>query len=216
MRSEFLVVLKHNRKPLQGVSVRVTSNTEGTVTSRFAGVTASDGVVRVAGLAPGEYWLNAELLGISAADHCFHVAQRASRKARQRATYDWGEFATATPRAEGRLVDSQMGTGGTPLWNLVHQVTVPIGGSTLKLQNPFTGDTFATQSGADGAFAFGHVPDGIYVLHVEGGRSNRSFDGTDKLVRIIPTASGDTLVLTKEDPVGGSCGGTSLEVLMAK
>jgi hypothetical protein len=106
----------------------------------------------------------------------------------------------------GRLVDSQRDTGGTPLWNIVHGDTVPIRGSTLK----------HTQPGADGAFAFGHVPDGIYVLHVEGGRSSRSFDGTDKLVRVIATASRDTLVLTNEDPGGGSCGGISLEVLKTK
>ena len=186
------------------------------MTVRFSGLTASDGVVDVATLASGEYWLNADLLGISAADQCFHVAQRASRKARRRATYEWGRFAAVTQRAAGRLVDAQAGTGGTPLWNLAHRTRVPISGSMLKLKNPFTGDVLATRSDVHGAFAFDHIPSGIYVLHVEGGSSNRAFDGTIQLIRISSTATGDTLVLTRQDPGRGSCGGTFLEVVTAK
>lgn len=216
MRGDFLVVVKHAGKPLPGVRVRVTSSAEGTVTVRFSGLTASDGLVHVATLAPGEYWLNADLLGISAADQCFHVAQRASRRARHRATYEWGSFAAATQRAAGRLVDAQAGTGGTPLWNLAHRRSVPISGSTVQLKNPFADHTLATKSDLHGAFAFDHVPNGIYVLHVEGGNSNRPFDGTDQLIRISSAATGDTLVLTRQDPGGGSCGGTLLEVVTAK
>jgi len=211
-RRDFTVVLKHEGKPLQGASVEVTYNTERSVAVRFYGVAGSDGTVRITGLAPGEYWLNAELLGISAAYHCFHVSQRTSGNAKHRMTYKWGNFAVATRRVAGTLMDSQPGTGGTPVWNLVHRLSLPISGSKLILQNPFTGAVFSANSDRAGAFAFDDIPSGLYVLHVEGGRSNRDFDTADKLVRITPTAKGDTLLLTKSDPGGGSCGGTILEL----
>lgn len=211
-RRDFLVVIKHDGKPLRGATVEITSNAEGKLATRFSGVTASNGVVRVDGLLPGEYWLNAELMGVNAAYHCFHVAQRASRTAEQRVKYEWGDFALATRQVAGRLIDSQPGTGETPLWNQIHRRNLPISESRLKLQDPLSGRVFLSTSGGDGAFAFHAIPDGLYVLHIEGGRSNRDFEGADKLIRVSAKAKGSRLTLTKRDAGGGDCGGTVLEL----
>jgi hypothetical protein len=210
--SEFVVVLRHDGKSLPGAGVTITSYTEGIISTRFSAKTASNGSVRVSGLPPGEYWLQADFLGITAAYHCFHLAQTTSRAAKQRVTYEWGDFASTTREAAGRMVDSQPGTGGSPLWNLIHRVEIPISGSRLKLQDPFTGATFVTESDMVGAFAFRGIPDGLYVLHAEGGTSNRDFDATDQLIRLTPKAKGNKLILTKRDAGGGDCGGTTLEV----
>jgi len=98
LRPEFVVRVTHGDKPLQGVSVRVSSAAEGNVNNLFSGVTAADGSVRVVSLPPGEYWLNAELLGIVAGTECFHVDPRPTRKGKKKVSYDWGDLAPATWR----------------------------------------------------------------------------------------------------------------------
>jgi hypothetical protein len=212
MRRDFVVRVKHDGRALKGVSVRVTGNVENVTKLAFSGMTDFNGMVHVTDLSAGNYWLNIDLLGISAADECFHIARHSSMKARRKATYRWGDDAPATRRIAGRLIDSQPGKGGAPLWNLVHRVEIPISGATLKLQNPVTGEAFSTTSDQVGLFAFDRIPSGTYVLHAEGGRSNRDYDTTDLLIRLSPTATGDSVVLTRRDASGGSCGGTSLEL----
>jgi hypothetical protein len=101
------------------------------------------------------------------------------------------------------------------LWNLVHRVNVPISGARLRLQNPTTGAVFSATSDQDGVFAFDRIPSGTYVLHAEGGKSWRDYEVTDVLITLSPTASKNTLVLTRRDPGGGDCGGTSLDLLEA-
>ena len=214
MRREFVVMVKHQGKPLAGVSVQISRDAENVArVTGFSGVTGVDGTVPVTDVPAGDYWLNAELLGIKAAYHCFHVAQPQSRKAKGRVTYEWGDLAPATRRIAGSLIDSQPGKGGTPLWNFVHPVKVPISGARLRLQNPITGEAFNTASDQGGVFAFDQIPSGTYVLHAEGGRSDRDYDGTDLLIRLSPVASRNTLVLTRRDAIGGSCGGTLLDLL---
>lgn len=65
-------------------------------------------------------------------------------------------------RPAGVVVDSQPGTGGTPLWNLAHPVTVPIASAVLHLQNAKTREIFTAISDQHGEFQFGSVPDGTY------------------------------------------------------
>ena len=209
LQRDFAVLVKHEGKPLQGVSISVTDNA---ATVRFSGVTASNGKVRVAGLPPGDYWFRADLLGVNAAYHCFHIAERASRRAKQRMTYEWGDLAPAFSRIAGTLIDSQPGTGDTPLWNVVHRVNVPVREARLELRNPLTGAVFSTVSDQNGAFAVNGVPAATYVLHIEGGKSGRDYDATDLLINLSPRATKDMIVLTRREAAGGSCGGTSLEL----
>lgn len=217
LRPEFVVRVTHGDKPLQGVSVRVSSAAGGNVNNLFSGVTAADGSVRVVNLPPGEYWLNAELLGIVAGTECFHVDPRPTRKAKKKVSYDWGDLAPATRQVAGRLIDSQPGHGGTPIWNQLHRVDTPISEARLRLQDPLTGAVYSTLSDSDGHFSFGSIPNGIYVLHIEGGTapSGRGFDSSDHLIRLsdTDTAKGDMLLLSHRDAGAGSCGGTYLELL---
>lgn len=214
MRQDFAVTVTHDGKPLAGVAVQVTSSVEGKNRQPFSGITSGDGTVHVTNLPSGEYWLNAELLGISAAYECFHVSNRPSRKAKGKLTYEWGDEAPGTQRIAGKLIDSQPGNGGTPLSNLIHRIEVPISGAGLKLQNPTTGAVYTTTSDHNGDFAFDTIPTGTYVLHIEGGGAGeRGYDATDLLIELNFHATRNALLLTRRDAGGGSCGGTYLDLL---
>jgi hypothetical protein len=208
MRQDFVVTIKHGGKPLAGVAVQISGNEK-----QFTLPTSTDGRVHVTDLPPGDYWLDAQLLGISAAYQCFHVADRPTREAKRKLTYEWGDEAPATQRIAGKLIDSQPGKGGTPLWNLVHRTDVPIVGASLKLRSPTTGAVYSTTSGHDGRFGFDTIPAGTYVLHVEGGSAGeRGYDATDQLIELSPQGSRSLILLKRRDAGGGSCGGTSLEL----
>jgi WD40 repeat protein len=208
MHSDFEVLITHEGKPLGGVRVQVAINGE----SKFTAMTGLDGKVHVTNLPVGEYWLDAELLGVNAGSGCFHVAPRTSRKAKLRINYEWGDLAPATRRLAGRLIESEPGKGGTPIWNTINRTNVPIGSANLRLQNPVTGRVLETTSDRDGSFSFDAIPNGTYVLHVDGGKSVRDYDATDVLIKVSPNATRDSLLLTRSDPGGGSCGGMSLEL----
>ncbi|HSZ62849.1 MAG TPA: carboxypeptidase-like regulatory domain-containing protein [Terriglobales bacterium] len=208
MQQNFVVAIAHGGKPLTGVAVQIKGNAK-----EFTVFTASDGKARITDLPPGVYWLDVEFLGIGAAYRCFHVSDRPTSRAKRRLRYEWGDEAPATRRLAGSLIDSQPNKTGTPLWNLLHPVDVPIVGANLKLQNPTTGAIYTTLSDSQGDFAFDTVPAATYVLHIEGGRvGDRSYDATDQLVELSPQASRDTLVFKRSAGGGGSCGGTSLEL----
>lgn len=214
VRPIFTVTVKHESTPLAGVTVEVTSNRSGEDSViAFSGVTASDGSIQVS-LPPGDYWIRADLLSVNAAYHCFHVGQTPSRKAKRSLKYEWGDLAPATKRVAGRLIDSQPGKGGTSIWNLVHRVQVPISGALLTLRSPFTGRTYHATSDSEGMFSLSQIPNGIYVLHIEGGKAGeREYEGTDQLLAVSAKANRDSLLFVRRDAGAGSCGGTSLELV---
>ena len=209
MRPNFVVAVKFHGRPLRGVNVRVTGNASSV---RFSGVTASNGAVQVEALVPGDYWLDAQLLGTGVAYLCFHVAEHPPLSAKRRMAYQWGDDAPATRRVAGKLIDSQPDTGDNPIWNIVHRVDVPIREARLRLQDPVRGEVYNTVSDQDGNFAIDDAPRGTYVLHIEGGRGARDYEGTDLLLSLDPRAARDTLKLSRRNPGGGSCGGTYLEL----
>lgn len=208
LQGTFVVSVRHRGKPIGGVRVEIMANGE----RKLSVATGPDGNARITSLSPGEYWLDTDLLGISAGSQCFHIASRSSLRAKKRIAYDWGDLAPGFRRAAGRLIDSEPGKGGSPIWNMIHRVEVPIRGAHLKLQDPIDGTTREATSAEDGSFSFDGMPRGTYVLHAEGGQSDRDYESTDQLIRIGPTAKRDTLLLVRRDAGGGSCGGTSLEL----
>ena len=213
MRRDFTVLIKHDGEPLQRVRVQVTSSNGTENTLRFSGITDASGKVYVKDLAPGDYWLNAALLGIDAADLCFHVSEKAFGRAKRLLRFEWGDLAPATSRIAGELVNSEPGTGGSPVWNSIHRVSIPIVGAVLRLQNPVSGDAFDTVSGAGGSFTFDRVPNGTYVLHIEPGGGDHEFDPADLLVELSPSASKSKLMLLRTEATAGSCGsGISLQL----
>ena len=206
MDRSLAVLVRHGGKPLPGVHVQITG------AAQIERVTGPDGKAVNTALLPGDYWLRADLLGISAGYQCFHVAKKGSLRAKRSVQYSWGDEAPATRAVTGKLLDSQPGIGGHPLWNITHRVRVPIVGAQVDLRNPITSEDFSTRSNQEGAFRFDHIPQGTYVLHVERGNIGRIFDPTDLLLEVNPKATRDQLVLIRTEPSGGSCGGTSLEL----
>jgi hypothetical protein len=214
MRNDFAVRIRHADKPLPGATVEITGPQGTSGAKKFAVTTDKDGIARITKLVPGDYWLNAEYLDISAAYHCFHVNERPSRKAKRNLAYDWGDLAPGTRRIAGKLLDSQPGKGGTPIWNLLHRVDVPIVAAELTLQNATTSAVYHTTSDANGAFAFDGIPNGTYVLHIDAGKvePDHDFEESNHLVSLGSTAKRDSLLLKRQEASGGSCGGTSLEL----
>jgi Carboxypeptidase regulatory-like domain len=214
LRHDFVVKVSNADRPVPGVTVEITGPQDTSEAKKFAVTTDNDGIAHVTNLAPGDYWLNAEYLGIGAAYHCFHVSEKPSRKAKRKLFYDWGDLAPATRRVAGKLVDSQPGKEGTPIQRLLHRIDVPIVGAKLKLQNATTGAVYNTSSDANGTFAFDGVPPGTYVLHIDAGRvgPDREYDASDSLLALASSAKRDALLLRRREAGGGSCGGTSLEL----
>jgi Carboxypeptidase regulatory-like domain len=215
MRRTFVVDIAFAGKPLPGVAVEVRGFGGAKNDSKlFSSVTALNGKVNVGELPPGNYWLYTDFLGISAGSQCFHVAPSSSRSAKKRVDYEWGDLAPGVRRMAGQLVDLQPGHGDSPIMNLIHRVDVPIAHAKMKLQNPVTAAVYTTESDAEGHFTFGQIPPGTYVLHVEGGTvtNGRDYESTDLLVALGDTAKSDTLLLSRREAGGGSCGGTELEL----
>ena len=215
MRRTFAVDIAYDGKPLPGVAVEIRGfGGEKNGSKLFSSLTARNGKVNVGDLPPGNYWLYTDFLGISAGSQCFHVASSSSRSAKKRIAYEWGDLAPGVRRMAGQLVDSQPGHGGSPIMNQVHRVDVPIVHAKMKLQNPMTAAVYNAESDADGHFTFGDIPPGTYVLHIDGGTvtDGRDYESTDLLVALVDTAKSDTLLLSRREAGGGSCGGTDLEL----
>jgi len=213
-RRTFTITVSHQDRPLPRVSVQIADNSESGGHQTFSELTGSDGRAHFANLPPGDYWIQADLLGIAAAYECFHISRSPSRKARKNRRYDWGDDAVSAVQAAGRLIDSQPGKGSNALQNAIHRINVPITEAKMELRQPVTGMTYSTTSNGNGQFTFDHVPEGIYVLHIDAGTApgNRPFDETDLLVQFSHTAKRGTLLLSRREASGGSCGGTSLEI----
>ena len=213
VRRDFQVLVKQDGIRLPGVSVKIESTPRNTDMGDLSAVTSSDRIVYVNNLPAGDYWLTVELLGINVAYHCFHVAAEPTGNAKRILEYDWGEWAPTTRRVAGRLIDSQPGRGSNPLWNIVFRVEVPISGAQLRLRNPVTAEVFHATSDEDGRFDFIRVPEGTYALHVEGGSTGRRYEATDLVMTVSTTAERGELLLKRQEPAAGNCGGTSLDLV---
>lgn len=201
VRGNFVVKIKFSGKPLAGVSVEVARyGAEPDAKPLFSGRTAHDGSVQVS-LPPGEYWLNTDLLGVSAGSMCFHVSDHPSSKAMQRVEYGWGDFADSTQRVAGSVIDSQPGKGDTPLMNMVHRTEVPIAYAPMELHDPLTGAVYLTTTDREGRFNFEAIPNGTYVLLVL---------DAHLLIRLDPSSKRDQLLLESRPADGGSCGGVGI------
>jgi len=212
MRDSFVVTIQHADRPLLGAKVEITSGVNGAYAQRFSGTTDQHGKVYIAGLPKGEYWLKASLLGIDAAYQCFHVAKSPTRKAKRDLKFDWGDWAPSTRQIAGKLVYCEPAKDKGPVLSFLC-TSVPVMGTKFTLQHPVTGATYAATSDEKRSFTFKDVPSGTYVLHAEGGRTpDRAYDSTDVLINLNPDARNDALLLTKREPCGGSCGGTSLDL----
>lgn len=213
MRKDFLLTIKHGGRPLVGANVEITAGVDEAYAQQFSGRTDQHGNVHIVGLPRGEYWLKADLLGIDAAYQCFHVADSPTKGAERELRFDWGDLAPSTSQVAGKLVYCEPTQGKKSMLSALRCNQLPVVGANFKLQHPTTGATYTAFSDVNGTFTFIGVPSGTYVLHVEGGRTaDREYDSADLLIDLSPKARYDSLLLTKKDAGGGSCGGTSLDL----
>lgn len=204
VRPDFMISVTHADRPLAGVGFHILANG----TDRFSGTTDESGLIRVPKLRPGLYWLKGEILGTGVVETCFHISKKPSRKAKTRLTYTWGDEAPATTRIAGRLVVSQPAKGGTPIWNLTHRVDSPLETARLTLHDPVTHAVYMTTSDKDGRFSFEGLPNGTYVLQIEGGNADGfTYDPTDEVVELANSVKRSELFF-KGGPNG--CGGNEL------
>ena len=84
MNHSLMVCIGHDGKPLAGVRVHITGQAE------ISGLTEADEKLKFLDLAPGDYWLTANLLGINAAYECFHVNAHSSAKGKTRSSMQLG------------------------------------------------------------------------------------------------------------------------------
>jgi len=214
LRTEFTVRITFDDKPLSGAEIEIIGPQNDKSQKRIMFKTSADGIARIASLAPGDYWLSAEYLGIEAAYHCFHVNAKSSWKAKRSLKYEWGVLKPSTTRMAGRLVDSQPGKGGTPIWNTVHRVDVAISGAKLTLKNATTSETYTTRSDDKGEFDFTGIPQGVYVLHIDAGivQPGREYEASDHLIDFANSGKLNMLLFKYREAGGGSCGGSSLRL----
>lgn len=204
VRPTFTISVTHDDKPLAGVSFHVLAKG----TEQFSGVTDDTGSIHVAKLPPGLYWLKGEIFGTGVVYTCFHVSEKPSRKAKTGLNYTWGDEAPASTRIAGRLVVSQPAKGGTPIWNLTHRVDVPLAAANLILHDPVSHASYMTTSDKDGHFFFEGLPEGTYVLHIDGGSADGfTYDPTDSVMKLTSSAQRSEL-LFRGGPSG--CGGNEL------
>ena len=217
-RRSFVVRITHDNKALAGVAVRVTSYGESGEQKAehevFSGITSGIGQVEIRDLAPGNYWLHAQLLGISAGEQCFHVNPHWSWKAKKEVKYEWGDLAPTVTEAAGTFIDSEPGQGGSIIWNFMHRVRTPVAGAKLRLQEPLTGNTYRTVSDRDGRFSFGQVPPATYVLNIDASDLERGAGyglSGDMLVNVTEKTDKLKMLWLEYTPPGsGSCGGVGL------
>jgi hypothetical protein len=207
MRPSFQIIVTHGHKPLAGVEFHILAKG----VEQFSGVTNEMGVVRFVNLSPGLYWLDGDMLQTGVIYTCFRVLEKWSRKAKTKLTYSWGDEATTTHQIIGRLVTSEPGKGGTPIWNLTHSVDVPIAGAGLSLHDAISHAVYKTTSDQDGRFLFEGLPNGTYVLHIEGGNAAEfTYSPANEILKIDNLAKRNELVF-RGSPNG--CGdGNHLEL----
>jgi len=199
LQRSFTVLVTADGKPVSGVHVEVERNyskvgKENKV--RFTGTTAADGTVRIPKMKPGHYKLWAEYLGLSVdSDECIDILSHATSKAEKEIHYTWGDDAPSTGAVRGKLTNGELDMKLSFAERLSHRNAVPIAGAAISLRGPSTAEPFVTTTDADGSFSFSGVPDGVYVLHVDAGksRSGIAHEHSDQMIRVSASAKADDL-----------------------
>jgi len=217
MEANFRVVMKLGRTALHGARVEITPLSAGRLS--VTELTDRSGRATIKELARGAYHIRVSYLGVTAGDECFHVRAQSSASARSTLRYRWGGYGVPMRAIAGSLEESQpgkgvtlmagkggallVGEGGHPILNFDHGATVPVEAATISLENALTREVLRSQSDGKGLFRFPAVQDGIYVLHIEGGKTARPYRPTDIIVPVSHAGTRDSVVFTLSED---SCG----------
>lgn len=208
VRPDFPVTVMHQGQPLRGAKVSVREvSAEKPQTLEFE--TDARGQAQVSNLKPGRWSLHVSYLGVSGGGSCLRVSRSPLRIPHRSLEYHWGDVAVDSDTISGLLIDSRPGNTGSRLFDRIRRLNVPIVGATLTLDSPTGGSVPAIRSDEKGEFSFGRVPDGVYVLRVEGGQTLSAYPLTRILIHISQRAPMKKLVLQTQDGES-NCGDTSL------
>lgn len=213
---ETIVSISHLGQPLPRVSVEV--RTAGRHASRllFRGSTERNGTLRLPRLQPGDYIASAYFLDVTVESSYVRVAERSSPLAKPRLEWEWASSPEIVRGVEGRLMDLSPPTLEI-LPNMIERVTNrdklraeavthPISFASLRLQSVKTGQIYFAASDSRGSYSFDGIPDGSYVLRIEGGISFNAYEPTVIVVRVDSSAGAVPINLKTLYPDFGICG----------
>lgn len=197
--SHLSIVVKHREKPISGVAVSVIRENSGEEV--FSGLTDRLGTVHMPELSVGKYYVSTSLLGIDALREWIEVQHRSSSKAAKVIDIHWAEWSYATRQVTGTLSGHIPGNTGNKIMDIVHPVETVYGGVEMTLKSALSDDEYHTLSDSSGAFLFGDVPDGVYLLTIPGGMRSvtGTADTTTQVIDVMKSASRNSLPLRLAD-----------------
>jgi hypothetical protein len=198
--SDLTVVVTHRDNPIAGIAVEVVAYESGDRV--FDGITDEHGTVFIHGLLLGRYFLTAAQAGIESGKGWIEVAAVPEAKRIDRFEFQWADWAYQTSRIAGTLSGLIPGNTGNELQDLIHPKQVTYSGVAMTLRNAFSDAEYRTVSDSTGFFIFDNVPDGIYVLTVDGGMMSiaaRPADKTTLVVELTLTSNRNSLPLQLKD-----------------
>ena len=206
------VKVTHLGKPIAGIEVEVVPQADGADPVFFA-VTDEDGAAQIAGLVVGRYYLIASHRGFEGGREWIEVVSRADAKTIQHFDFQWADYAYVTRRAAGWLVGFVPGDTGNKIMDLARPKSTVYPGVGITLTGAFSDAEYHTLSDATGSFDIGPVPDGIYVLAIDGGMSSiyGTAEKTRQVVELTQSASRSSLRLVLSPGVTG-CYGVGFEL----
>lgn len=181
---DITVAVTHDKAPIANIEVTVVPvNGAGPV---FIGLTNQLGHLYIRGLASGRYLLTAAHAGFEAGKESIEVVAAADDSTINHFNFEWNsDFQTR--RIAGRLTGLAPGSTGHEWMDIVHPVRAVYGGVAITLRNAFGADEYRTLSNRDGEFLIDNVPEGIYVLTIDGGE--QEIGGTAEVTRRLVDVS---------------------------
>lgn len=207
--SRLTVVVTHRKKPIAGIKVQIIP--EKRVDPVFTSSTDERGIVLIDGLAAGRYYLTASYEEFEAGKEWIEVVAVPKAKIKKRFDFQWADWSYQTRRVAGTLTGLVPGNTGHPLMDIAHPNPTVYPGVAITLKNAFAEDERHTISDSTGAFLFDHVPEGIYILTIEGGMKSiaGNADITRQVIDVIRTGDRDSLPLELK---GTGLGGAEFEL----
>lgn len=198
--SHLTVVVTHRDVPIAGVAISVVR--EGDDGKEvFSGSTDRRGSLQIPPLADARYFVRASFLGIDVLTEWIQVLHRSDSKTPKRLDIRWADWSDSTRQVAGTLSGRVPGNTGNRIMDIARSVETVYPGVEMILKSALSEDEYHTLSDSSGAFLFGNVPDGIYVLTIPGGMKSATgvADITTMVIDVTNKAKRDSMRLRLED-----------------